>query len=230
MRAYRIGLGALGAAVAAVLCFASWILWAGGPASRLAAGSFALLAALLVAFLFLVLSPGRRTLSRVPEHDGVGLSNSPALTTVLLLMAAGFFLAVVGFVVIWIASGSRPVDAIGPTVVLILAAIAGVPFVITLVRGKYRLGGLLLTPESITYRSYAREHTIAWDDVIGTAPGPQPGALRLIGRDEHHVDIPFGLLSTPPAALTGIIEFYRENRHLRAELADRRSLERFASA
>lgn len=228
MLARKTGFAALAVAIVAAMVFAAYVLSLGGPIAWLASVSSLLVAGLVIAVLCVLLPPGRRQLHAFPERGGVGLSNSRAVTTILLLFATAFYLFVIGFVLIWIGSGSRPMDAGGPVVFLVLAVLAGVPAIVTFARGRYRLGGLLITPEKIVYRSYRQEHCLAWSHVLAVEPAAQPGALRVVGRDARDLSIPCGLLRASPTALTGFLEFYRATPRARGELGDHRALERFA--
>lgn len=229
MPARKIGFAALAAVVVVVMVIAAVVLSLGGPIAWLASASLLLMAGLLIALLGVILPPERRRLGLLPERGGVGLSNSRAATTILLLFVVAFYLFVIGFVVISIGSGARPVDAIGPTVVLVLAASAGLIYVVAFARGSYRLGGLLITPERIVYQSYKQEHSLAWSEVLAVEPGARLGAIRLVGRGAGELSIPCGLLRVSPAALSEFLGFYRATRRARVELGDHRALERFAT-
>lgn len=226
MRVQKIRLTVVAVPVIAIMVFAAFAFSQSGPFAWPAAASSLLIAGLLVAFLCLMLPPAKRRLHALPEHGGIGLSNSPAVTWVLLGFVAAFVLFVLSFILTWASSGARPVDAIWPTVALILISCAGVPYFIALVRGRYSLGGLLLTPERVIYRSYRHEHSLAWDDVKLVAPGGPPGALRLIGHEAQALSLPCGLLRTPPEPLAALLEYYRTAPLARPELGDGRALQR----
>ena len=142
--------------IVAILLVAAYALSRAGGASWFPAIVFVLMAALATGFVAVTLSPGRRPLVALPEHGGVGLSNSPVVSGLLVTLLVAFFLVPVSLAVSFMATGERPVTAAGPFVLLLVAGLGLVPVVIGLVRGRYRLGGLLLSPrECRTPRSSA---------------------------------------------------------------------------
>jgi hypothetical protein len=161
-------------------------------------------------------------------------------------LLVGFLLLPVSLAVAWASGGDRPLTAAGPLVLLVVALVGVVPVVVGLVRGRYRLGGLVLTPGEVSYESYLRRHSLSWDQVSAihkhptvarlelradqepAASGPRPRAGErpvTPGRAEQ-LSVPTGLLRTDADRLLRLLDFYRTHPRDRHELGDGTALTR----
>lgn len=218
-----------------IMALASYVLaqaggWGVPVLAAVASGLFALL---VIAFAVAIVPPGRRRLHEVRGRGGVGLSNSPVFAGLVVAFGVTFYLFVLGLVVLWAGSGDRPVAASGPLVLIGGVAVAGVPTVIALARGRFRLGGLLLTPEKVSYSSYATERSIRWEKIMSVDEMTSRGGavnsegITVIGTNDA-LDIPCGMLHTNTADLLAVIRFSHQHPRARTELADARALSRLA--
>lgn len=212
--------------VVAILLGAAYALAQTGGASWFAAGVFVLLTGLTVTYVAVTLSTTRRRLGALPE-GGVGVSNSPVVAGLLVTLVVALFLVPISLAVAWAASGHRPVTAAGPLFLLVVSVIAFVPVVVGAARGRYRLGGLRLTPEQVSYSSFVRQHTLRWDELGEVVVHPSLPRLELraarssaegsAGQAEQ-LDVPTGLLRTDAEELRELIDFYRTHPRDRHEL------------
>ena len=236
----RLRLVFLAVIVIAILLVAGYALSRQGGAGWFPAVVFLALALLTVTYFAIAMTPGRRRLVGMSAQGGIGLSNSPVLAVVLLGFVGAFFLLPVSLALAWLRSGDRPTSAAGPLVLLAVTLLAAVPLLVGLLRGRYRLGGLLLTPDGVSYQSFLRTHSLSWDEISAitrhpTQPrlelrtegaavvtGPRPSvAERPVGtRRSQQLDIPAGLLRTDTTELQRLLEVYRGSPRRRQDLGD----------
>lgn len=171
-----------------------------------------------------------------------------AVLALLLVCLAALVVLPVGLAWTWLSTGHRPITAAGPLVPLGIFVVLAVPVLVRLLRGGYRLGGLELTPERVTYTSFARAHSLAWDDVDDIAVRPADGRIELAAwvlptvrgprvlagersaDDSSVLAVPSRLLRVDTEALRALLEHYWRHPRERHELADGTALERsFAS-
>lgn len=128
-------------------------------------------------------------------------------------------------------------------VVLALAA----PMIVRLVRGRYRLNRLELTPTEVRSHGYVRTYALAWDDVLSvvlrvdpapvavlegrvpptiTGPPETFGESSVGGRAPTEVHLPIATAGSSLDAIAELIDFYRGNPAARPELGDDRAVER----
>lgn len=242
----RLRLVALILFVDAILLVAAYALSRSGGASWFAAGVFLVIAVLATAFVVVGLSPGRRPLVALPERGGIGVSNSPAVAGLLVALLLAFLLFPVSVAVAWATSGDRPLTAAGPLVLLVVAVVGAVPVLVGLLRGRYRLGGLLVTPQEVVYESFLRRHALPWDHIsavvaptsisrlelrasqapVTTGPRLRAGEQPLSPDRLDQLNVPTGLLRTDARALHEVLDFYRTHPRDRQELADGSALRR----
>jgi hypothetical protein len=236
----RLRLVALLVFVDAILLVAAYALSRAGGASWFAAGVFVLLAALATGFIATGLSPAHRPLVDRPDRGGVGVSNSPVIAGLLVGLLIAFLLLPVSFAVAWATTGDRPITAGGPLVLLAVAVVGAVPVLVGLLRGRYQLGGLLLTPQEVVYESFLRRHSLPWDQIsavvapttisrlelrasqqpVNTGPRLRAGERPLSAEPVEQLNVPTGLLRTDAHALHELLNFYRTHPDDRHELAD----------
>ena len=245
MKKPRLRLALLTPVALAILLLAAYAMFQQG--GWFPAIVFAALAVLTFAFAALMLAPATRRLGQV--SGGVGLTNSPGIALIVVGFLVFGLMMPVSLIVLWVTSGTRPIAASGPLVMFGIAVVAAAPVVVRLLRGGYRLGGLEITPETVTYTSFVREHSIGWDSVVEIEMHPTLGRLELYATqlptvrgprvlagempsdartvpDPHVLVIPPGLLRTDGAQLRALLEYYRTHPRKRHELGDGSALER----
>jgi hypothetical protein len=242
----RLRLVALLLFVDAILLVAAYVLYQSGGASWFAASVFVLMAVLATAFVVTAVSPPRRRLVARADRGGIGMSNSPVIAGLLVALLVGFLLFPVSLAVAWATSGDRPITAAGPLVLLAIAVVGAVPVLVGLLRGRYQLGGLLLTPREVVYESLLRRHSLPWDHIsavvaptttarlelrasqrpVTTGPRLRAGEQPITPDRLEQLNVPTGLLRTDVRALQELLEFYRTHPRDRHELADGTALTR----
>lgn len=213
----------LAVVVAAIMVGASAVAFSSWPWGLVAGVGSLAIGVLVVALAIVLAVPGRARWRLTSE--GVGVSNSPLITRLLLAMLAAGFLIPIGIIVMWVGSGQKPISGAGPLVLMAGVVLAALPTVAAIVRGRYHLGGLVMGTDEIVYASYRTERSIAWNDVEAVQVSPQNGSVRLTGaRDD--VQLPSGLLRVEPERLAKVMDFYRTHPRARVELSDSRALAR----
>lgn len=190
----------------------------------------------------------RFTRGRLEVRTGSGRLVVPgdAVTAyALIAVAAGYVAFFVGLVLLVVTSSYD--GAWGPLVVAAVVLALGAPMVIRLVRGRYRLNRLELTPTDVLVRGYVRTYRLAWDDVVSvdlqvdpsplavlegrvppTVTGPREtvGESSVGGRAPTQVHLPIATAGSSLDAIAELLDFYRSHPAARPELADDRAVER----
>ncbi len=216
---HRLRLVALVVLVDAVMLVAAYSLSRSGGGAWFAAFVFVLIAVLATTFVAVGLSPGRRPVVALPKRGGIGVSNSPVIAGLLVALLVAFLVLPVSLAVAWVTSGERPVTAAGPLVLLVISVAGVVPVLVGLLRGRYRLGGLVLTPDEVAYESFLRRHSLPWDQVRNVVL--ETSVVRL-----EQLNVQVGLLRTDARALHALLDFYRTHPRARHEIADGTALAR----
>lgn len=191
-----------------------------------------------------VASSGSRPL--FVRRGGVGVDNSLPAALMYLALFVILLLLAAGLVIVWAGGGSRPIAAAGPMVALLGAVALALPLIVGLARGRYRRGGLEVTPDGVTYTDFLQRQSLAWDDITYVSAGSQANQVlvhaesppqtvgpeprwweRMAGyRNPAGIVIPLLFLRTDQDSLLRWLDHYREHPRDRAELAGRAALDR----
>jgi hypothetical protein len=178
----------------------------GSTAGRVALGIVCLgLAAIDVALWRTTIARRSRELV-IDERDGELWAPGSRLVASMFLIALVSTIAYPIAFLVGILRGELTTGSAAAFAMSLLVAVICLPVLIMVAMGMYRLNGLVLTRDAITYRGYRREWSANWAELDRVEITPEPRvAIRVSGADAE-IRVPAGLMASGPVPLAEYVD------------------------